>query len=275
MPLAYAFLGVIPWRATTEEMMVYFIPYYLVQLFTFSWLTERSRSALISDVYSVAQCFPVALTVLHTLINPFATGFKVTPKGVSSDRFNFNLRLALPLIVLFIFNAVGLWRNLGLCMVKGTWATTVTPEVAEQIKGMSLGWIWSVYNLVVMGVALLILTDAPKPDRYEWFDLRRTVKLVVGDRAFWGMTTMISEGGAEIALTQAGFPMQANGMTAQVQIQEEQLQLNATITKVQQQEDDYPLIKLHFESLPTKQYRGVGRVVILPPRSVETSYCSW
>ena len=265
MPLAYAFLGIIPWRATTEEMMTFFIPYYLVQLFTSSWLTERSRSALISDVYSVAQCFPVALTVIHTLINPFATGFKVTPKGVSSDRFNFNFKLASPLILLFLFNAVGLWRNIGMCMVKGTWATTVTPEVAQQIKGMSLGWIWSVYNLVVIGIALLVLTDAPKPDRYEWFDLRRTVKLVIGDRTFWGITTMLSEGGAEIALTQADFPEQPAGLNSQVCIQEEDLCLNATVTTLETQEDDYPLIKLQFESLPTQQYRGLVELLFCRP----------
>lgn len=265
MPLAYAFFGVIPWRATTQEMLYFFMPYYLVQLFTFSWLNQRSRSALISDIYAVSQCFPVALTVLQTLFNPFSKGFKVTPKGVSSDRYTFNWKLASPLVVLFIFTAVSLWRNLGMCMVKGAWSTTVEPEVALQIKGIELGWLWSSYNLIVLGVALLILLDAPKPDLYEWFDLRRTVRLTLGNLKLWGITTMISEGGAEIALTQAGLPRHYFGESVQVEIQEENLCLQAVITQIQQREDDYPIVQLKFAEVTTPQYRRLVEMLFCRP----------
>jgi len=50
----------------------------------------------------------------------------------------------------------------------------------------------------------LILVDVPRPDLHEWFNLRRLVRLDVGEP--WGVTTSISEVGAEIVLTQAGLP---------------------------------------------------------------------
>jgi cellulose synthase (UDP-forming) len=75
-----------------------------------------------------------------------------------------------------------------------------------QIKGIGLGWLWSSYNLLMIGIALLILLDVPKPDLYEWFNLRRLVRLDVAERTLWGVTTRISEVGAEVALTQAGLP---------------------------------------------------------------------
>ena len=65
-----------------------------------------------------------------------------------------------------------------------------------------MGWIWSAYNLLMLGIALLILVDIPKPDIYEWFNLRRVVQLNIGGQSFWGITTVISESGAEVALTQ-------------------------------------------------------------------------
>ncbi len=201
IPLAYSFLGVIPVRATTSELLYFFLPYYLVQITAFAWLNSRSRSALLSDIYSLVLCFPLTLTVIQVMLNPFSKGFKVMPKGTSSKSFSFNWNLALPLIILFVATAVSLWRNLGMCMIKGAWATTVTPEVAQQIKGIGLGWLWSGYNLLLLGIALLILLDAPKPDLYEWFNLRRVVQLKVGEQKYWGITTMISEIGAEIALT--------------------------------------------------------------------------
>src|SRR4029078_197177 len=54
----------------------------------------------------------------------------------------------------------------------------------------------------MLWIALLILVDIPKPDIYEWFNLRRVVQLNIGGQSFWGITTVISESGAEVALTQ-------------------------------------------------------------------------
>jgi cellulose synthase (UDP-forming) len=224
MPLVYSFLGVIPIKATPAELMYFFLPYYLVNLAVFAWLNNHARSALLSDIYSLVLCFPLALTVIQVMLSPFSKGFKVTPKGTVNKNYTYNWKLALPLILLFIVTAVSLWRNLGMCMIEGVWA----PDVDNTVKGIGLGWLWSIYNLIMIGIALLILLDAPKPDIYEWFDLRRVVKLTIGDITLWGVTTIISEGGAEIALTQTP-PTGLNGFTVNLEIAEENLQLGAEI----------------------------------------------
>jgi cellulose synthase (UDP-forming) len=202
MPLAYWFLGILPLRANTQELLYFFLPYYLVQLTVFSWLNRRSRSALLSDVYSFVQCIPLALTVVSAMINPFAKGFKVTPKGIASDRFHFNWKLGWPLIILFVATALGLWQNLNVYLVHNMGGGQEVLTSADALKGTSFGWIWSAYNLLMLGIALLILVDIPKPDIYEWFNLRRVVQLNIGGETFWGVTTVISESGAEVALTQ-------------------------------------------------------------------------
>ena len=202
MPLAYSFLGVIPLRASARELLYFFLPYYLVQVTVFSWLNRRSRSALLSDVYSFVQCIPLAVTVVSAMLKPFEKGFQVTPKGIASDRFRFNWNLGWPLIVLFAATAFSLWQNVNIHLVKNVGSLEVISESADLLKGISLGWIWSAYNLLMLGIALLILVDIPKPDIYEWFNLRRVVQLNIGGQSFWGITTVISESGAEVALTQ-------------------------------------------------------------------------
>ena len=202
MPLAYSFLGILPLRASARELLYFFLPYYLVQVTVFSWLNRRSRSALLSDVYSFVQCIPLAVTVVSALLNPFKKGFQVTPKGIASDRFRFNWKLGWPLIVLFAATAFSLWHNLNIHLVKNIGSLQVISESADLLKGISLGWVWSAYNLLMLGIALLILVDIPKPDIYEWFNLRRVVQLNIGGQSFWGTTTVISESGAEVALTQ-------------------------------------------------------------------------
>ena len=266
MPLAYSFLGVLPLRASPAELLYFFLPYYLVQLTVFSWLNYRSRSALLSDIYSLVLTFPLALTVIKVMLNPFSRGFKVTPKGTKSDRFYFNWGLAWPLILMFIVTAVSLWRNLGLCMMKGAWATTVSQEVAQQIKGIGLGWIWSTYNLLMIGVALLILLDVPKPDVYEWFNLRRVVQLDVAEGTFWGVTTRISEVGAEVALTQAGLPSIASGETLPVRLSilEEGISLQGQITDTGFS-DEFPTVQVVFEQVTLSQQRCVVEMLFCRP----------
>jgi cellulose synthase (UDP-forming) len=64
--------------------------------------TMDSLPLLESKILLFLLAFPLALAVMQVMLNPFSKGFKVRPKGTASDRFSFNWRLALPLIVLFI-----------------------------------------------------------------------------------------------------------------------------------------------------------------------------
>jgi cellulose synthase (UDP-forming) len=264
-PFAYAFLGVIPLQATMHEMIYFFLPYIVAQFSTFAWLNGRSRSALLSDIYSLVLAFPLAFTVLRVMLNPFGRGFNVTPKGQIRSKYQFNWSLAWPLILMFIVTALSLWRNLGLCVIKGAWQTTVSPELAQTVKGIELGWVWSAYNLILIGIALLILLDVPKPDLYEWFNLRRTVKLRVGDAEYWGSTTMISEGGAEIALTQAGFEaFETEAKLVQISILEIDLTLDAQVVNVEIQEG-LPLLRLLFEPLNLAQEKALVEMLFCRP----------
>lgn len=266
MPLTYGLLGVIPIRATASELLYFFLPYYIVQLAVFSWLNYRSRSALLTNIYSLVLCFPLTVTVIQALLTPFASGFKVTPKGTASDRFYFNWNLAWPLLILFGLTAFSLWMNLGLCMIKGAWQATVPPEVADQVRGIGLGWIWSFYNLILLGIALLILLDAPRPHPHEWFDLRRTVCLSVGEQTFWGITTMVSEVGIEVALTQAGFPdlSTTEPVTIHLTILEEELALQGEVSRTGFH-DEYPTVRVMFTSLSLAQHRRLVEMLFCRP----------
>ncbi len=253
-PLTSSFLGVIPLRTTLQESLYFFLPYYLVQLFTFSWLNYRSRSALISDIYSVAQCFPVSLAVIQTLLSPFSKGFTVTPKGLSSDRFHFNWVLAWPLIIVFIATAVSLWQNLEFALTSST----------QLVQGMVLTWIWSAYNLLIIGIALLTLLDIPKPDIYEWFDLRRVVCLTVEGKRLWGVTTRISEGGVEVDLNQAPIPEGIEKLPTKLNIMEEELELLGQITHISFV-GEVTRLRVAFEHLSLPQYRRLVEMLFCRP----------
>jgi len=275
IPLAYSFLNVIPVRATEAQLLYFFLPYYVVQLSVFSWLNYRSRSAILSDIYSLVLAVPLAWTVIQVMLNPFSKGFNVTPKGTSSDRYSYNWNLAVPLIAFFIITAISLWRNLGMCMIKGGWAAAPLDPIealarSESIKGMGVGWLWSGYNLIMLGIALLILLDVPRPNPYDWFDLRRTVQITPvsldGSPTFWGITTLFSEGGAEVALTQTGFPSLDSDETlpVTVNILEEALQLTGTATRSDIQ-DEFSTVRIQFDNLPMNDHRRLVEMLFCRP----------
>lgn len=263
IPLAYSFLGVIPVRATGADVTYFFLPYYLVQLTAFSWLNYRSRSALLADVYSLILAFPLALTVIRVMLNPFGRGFQVTPKGAVSDRFSFNWQLALPLLLMFVLSAISFWINLGHYLAAGMWQPDMPLEIADQLRGLGIGWIWSVYNLLTLAVSLLVLTDAPKPSPHEWYALHRTVRLHIGDQLFWGFTTAISEIGVEVALTQAGFPNETE-LPIQLEIMEHELTAQGYVTRSGSQ-GGFSTVQILFEPLTLKQQRVLVELLFCRP----------
>lgn len=265
MPLAYSFLGVIPIRATFLELLYFFLPYYLVQLTVFSWLNHRSRSALLSDIYSLVLAFPLVLTVFQVMLSPFSKGFKVTAKGTASDRFSFNWKLALPLLLLFVPNAINLWHILGTCLIQLQMYAS-EPHIMLQFKGLDIGWIWSAYNLLIISITLLILLDAPKRDRYEWFDLRRLVRLEANGQIFWGVTAFISEVGVHLEMTQAELPAIVPGETlpVTVTILEDNLKLQGQITQANLS-GEFPSVQIYFDKLELAQYRCLIEMLFCRP----------
>lgn len=266
MPLVYTFLRVIPIQATTEEVLYFFLPYYAVQLTVFGWLNHRSRSAILSDVYSLVLVFPLAATVIQAFLNPFGKGFKVTPKGTTSQRFLFNWGLAWPILLTFGITAISLWRNL-------VWA--LTAGGGETLKGIALGWMWSAYNLIMLAITLLILLDVPNPEGGVWLKLRRVVRLImkVSDgseeitlTSWWGVTERISETGAVISLTQRGLPMLApdEERTATLVIAEASLSLPCKLVRTSDR-GEFPVATVAFEPLTMTQQRQLIEMLFCRP----------
>lgn len=263
MPLAYGFLGIIPIKASFIEFLYFFIPYYLVSILVFSWLNQGSRSAFLSEIYAIFQSFPMALTVIQVIINPFNSGFKVTEKGTKQKNFSFSWKLAAPILLLLIATVLSLF-----------WNTKLLDANVENLPGFDLGVIWSIYNLVVLSVSLLILVDAPKLDTYEWFELQRFVKLKIADQVIWGVTRYISEAGAEISVTESGSwsmekeqkiqQLDIKLLPVQMEIIDIGLQLQGKITDGELSAKSGSF-KVEFEKVTVSQHRKLVEMLFCRP----------
>lgn len=267
MPLVYTCFQIIPVRTTGQEWLYFFLPYYLIQLVTFTWINHRSRSFIASDIYNVSQCFPLALNVIQTLISPFSQGFKVTPKGVSSEGFIFNWNLALPLIIIFFATAACCWHNIQLSLLSESQllAKFQDPEIVSFVR---YAWVWNAYNLFIIALSLLVFIDVPKPNLYDWFALRRAVNIEFAGKTWRGVTTKISEVGMEVYLNKSISAFPANkllNLPVKLTIFENKqaIDLSGSITEIMT--DKSTCLRLQFIQVSIQQQRQLVEMLFCRP----------
>ncbi|MDG2990049.1 glycosyltransferase [Candidatus Synechococcus calcipolaris G9] len=190
IPLAFLLFGLAPLRATVNEVLYFYLPYYLANIMAFSWLTEGRRSAFWSDVYETILCVPMTLTIFHTFFSRSAKPFKVTPKGdVNSQNISINWFLLLPLLLLAGLVITGIVSR-----TVGLQDTVVNPD------SLNINLIWSAYNLSLLLICILVAIDVPQRQHTRFFR-QELCEFQVGQNHFRGHTLDISEAGARILLT--------------------------------------------------------------------------
>ncbi|WP_297759681.1 glycosyltransferase family 2 protein [Thermosynechococcus sp.] len=189
-PLAFLLFGLAPLRATFNEILYFYFPYYLGNIMAFAWLTEGRRSAFWSDVYETLLAFPLALTIVRTLWSPRGKPFKVTPKGiVDPHRITVNWPLIRPLLILMLLTILGfLWRSSPLQ------DTIVNPD------SLLVNALWSVYNFTILILCMLVAIDVPQR-RHSRFSRQEPCELILGHDSCFVQTADLSEAGARLSLT--------------------------------------------------------------------------
>ena len=276
MPFVYSFLGIMPLRITAQEWWYFFAPFYVVQLLTFSWLTNHSRSAILSDIYSIAQCFPVGVVVIQTLIRPFSKGFRVTPKGSTSERFVYNWSLALPLLVVLIMMVASLLQNLRYAFMSEAALMAIFDD-PDVMNAMQLAWTWTTYNIVVIVVALQTFLDVPNPDANPWFTIRRHASLSMkhgdAEHTILGITRQLSESGMVLdiplddpvlSLLTANRKQGGDPTPIHLYLPDEALTLSGQVSTVDIEKGAASLV-IHFSAMSTSQHRQLVELLFCRP----------
>jgi cellulose synthase (UDP-forming) len=149
-PLLYLIFAVYPVRATVEEVLYFFFPYYLTYLFLENWMNGGKRSPIWSDLYEIVVAFPILLTIIATLSKPFGTAFYVSPKMQSTRNISLNTAAAYPLFMVFLLYCLGFmiqYKNWAWQYDHGSTVVNI---------------VWGLYNLVLIWLALQICFDVPQ-----------------------------------------------------------------------------------------------------------------
>jgi cellulose synthase (UDP-forming) len=188
LPLAYMLFSVQTMNASVETMLSYFLPYYIGSMTLFSWFNRGRRSPFWSEVYEFIPIFALIPNVFATFIDPFGLGFKVTPKGVTTDKIAPNWDVITPCLVVIGLHTYGLLR------LGSMWAWEAgNPAVL-------LNLIWSLYAIIVFWMVCLACVDVPQKRNDVRFDQQWEAILQVGTYQAALTTLDISESATKLCI---------------------------------------------------------------------------
>lgn len=179
-PLGYLLFHLNPLKATIEGIFFYFLPYYSANLILTTWFNGGRRSPVWSNIYETILSFPMALTVIRALFNPFGKGFKVTPKGVEAKTLEINWLVMRPLVIL-----------VGLYMI-GFAIRAFNLPLENNREPVFVNLAWASYNIMLFWVAILCAMDVPKK-KFISFHHELDYELEVNGKVYHGTTCRISE----------------------------------------------------------------------------------
>lgn len=195
-PLLYLLLGIILLNASVEDLLIFWLPQFVLADLVFRTCTGQVRNFYWSHVYETATAPAVLWAVLVETFARSPIGFHVTPKGLTKRERRFFKGIAIPHIVLALLSILALVRGIVMVVNEG-WGT---------------GWLaivlfWVVYNLSGLLIATMLAWEPPRFRSAERFSRSYPVDLSVaggdgsqGDRTVRATTVDVSENGCLLRL---------------------------------------------------------------------------
>ena len=185
-PLIYWWTGTTVINSSSADMIYWLGPYMLSGMVFIGCIAGNTVFPVITDVTQLISTFSIVRTVFLGLIKPFGHPFKVTAKGVSTDRMTVQWTFLLPFLLLAVGTVLGMVVNM-------------SPYSAQNgTDGYAVNVVWSVFNIALLCTAAAICVELPKRRRDERFRTDEPASIICGE--IHGSCTVrnISLGGAAL-----------------------------------------------------------------------------
>jgi cellulose synthase (UDP-forming) len=172
VPAVYFWTGIAPlYFADTSDIVFYQVPVLLAYFFLMAWITPSRYLPVLSTAVGAFSTFRLLPTVIATLVRPFGTPFKVTPKGSGNELDAFDAYTFACIASLIAVTALGLVIN-------------VVPEwtrIADNPFSI-VSIYWAGVNVAVLIIAALVCFEKTRP-AVESFAINEPARASLGDRS--------------------------------------------------------------------------------------------
>ncbi|WP_282192254.1 glycosyltransferase [Romboutsia ilealis] len=148
-PLIYLLTRKLIIDSSILTLLNMYIPFILGQILIFNTLSPGNRKLTWAHFYEIAMAPHLTLSILKEMLF-FKTKFNVTLKEIQQDKKQFQLRVALPHIVIVVVTIIA-WIV----------STRLLIEKNIHVQAYLLNMIWSIYNFI--GAIICIKVSYQKP----------------------------------------------------------------------------------------------------------------
>ena len=187
-PMLFLLFGLNLVRGLGIETLAYAMPHIILGLNANYITNKAARFSFWNEIFEYAMAFQEGLVTLLAVINPKLGRFNVTDKGLSITQRSFDwssTRLSFGLLLLLLLSllAVPFWLVL-------------RPEFKEATL---INAFWALFNLVLLGTAILVGLEQPQLRRTHRLGRQLTAEIFRSGRPhLTGKTIDVSESGAQI-----------------------------------------------------------------------------
>jgi cellulose synthase (UDP-forming) len=189
-PLLYWYLGITVVNATVEDIVAYYLPYYIATVMTLNWLSNGLFIPILIDVSQLLAAWPITRAVTTGLLTPGPHKFRVTAKGGDRTRTVVQWPLMRPFVVLLALTLAGLILSL-----TSDFAFNFSQVAGD---GRAIILFWTLYNLAVLAITIAACIERPRPNRPMRQKVER-VELVVGTRRLGAWLINLGTDGARLS----------------------------------------------------------------------------
>jgi cellulose synthase (UDP-forming) len=187
-PVLFLLFGINLVRGLGVETLAYAVPHIVLALNANYITNKAARFSFWNEIFEYAMAFQDGLVTMLAVINPKLGKFNVTDKGVSVTQRYFDwgstrISFILVLILCVSLLAVPFWL-------------LMRPEFQEATL---INAFWALFNLVLLGTALLVGLEQPQLRRAHRLGRQLTTEISGSDHScLVGKTVDVSESGAQI-----------------------------------------------------------------------------
>lgn len=243
-PLVFLIFGKVVLNAPVLNLLIFWFPSYFASILAYRTLVKKTRSVTWSHIYEVATAPFLSLAALMEAIFSRPIPFRVTPKGINSERTVISLRYALPHIVLLILTLIG-WA-LAFIRLDVTSALSVNATI--------INLAWSVYNAFAIVTSILVCVERPRKRDSERLAAHEAITLSLDEGASCKIVD-ISESGAKIECEHMSDGKEAFSGSVQIKSREFE-ELDGTIMWAKS-EGKQKSFGVKFGKLPNNVYRKI------------------